>query len=499
MKRMLILILLCPFILVTQSYGSDIETRLKALEEIIKNQQKTIDKQQLEINELKVQQIGVNLSQRAAKPEGTQPAIEETVGQTKSQTFGAAYPMNRIEKKFSEVPKTLEVYSFSQSRFVPDISFIVDGSFVARNLNDEAVTNLRVPELIPSGELDQKRGFNLKVGELSLYSPVDPFFDLTATIPFTEEGVELEEAYFATRSLPLGFQAKGGKFRSSFGRLNVQHEHAWDFTDAPLVNRAFFGEEGLIEKGVQFNWLAPTPFYLLLGTEILQGENTASFGTNGISLQKNDLTFSKDSVQQPNLWVAFIKSSFDLDKLSLLGGLSYAQGQTRKAFGDGSTTQLAFGDTKIYGLDLTAKYFVDSYRYVSWQNELMYRHMNLNVGNDSAPDDPTQSLSIFGKELKQSGFYSQLVYRFAKRWRIGARYDLLNQNDVIIGGVKQSLPGNLDRTSAMLEFRPTEFSTLRLQFNRDNSLFDGNNMREPVNSVFLQFNMAIGAHGAHAF
>lgn len=499
MKRTLILILLCPFVLATQSYGADIETRLKALEEIIKNQQKTIEKQQLEINELKVQQIGVNLSQRAAKPEGTQPAIEETVGQTRSQTFGAAYPMNRIEKKFSEVPKTLEVYSFSQSKFVPDISFIMDGSYVGRDLKDETVKNLNVPELIPSGSLNQKRGFNLNYGELSLFSPVDSYFDLTATLPFTEEGVELEEAYFTTRSLPLGFQAKGGKFRSSFGRLNIQHEHVWDFADAPLVNRAFFGEEGLVEKGVQLNWLAPTPFYLLLGTEILQGENTASFGTDAIGLEKNGLLFAKDETRQPNLLVSFIKSSVDIGSLSLLGGLSYAQGQTRQNITNGSTTQLAFGDTKIVGLDLTAKYFIDSYRYVSWQNEFMVRHMNLNVGADPAPDDPSQSLNIFGKELKQSGLYSQLVYRFAKRWRIGARYDFLNQNDVTIGGVKQSLPGNLDRTSAMLEFRPTEFSTLRLQFNRDNSLFDGNHTGEPFNSVFLQFNMAIGAHGAHAF
>ncbi len=159
---------------------------------------------------------------------------------------------------------------------------------------------------------------------------------------------------------------------------------------------------------------------------------------------------------------------------------------------------MAYGDTRIYGLDLTAKYFIDSYRYVSWQSEFMYRYMNLNVGTDPAPDDPNQSLNIFGKELKQSGFYSQLVYRFAQRWRTGVRYDLLNQNDVYNDGIKQGLPGGLDRISAMLEFKPSEFSLLRLQLNQDNSLFNGTN-REPVTGVFLQFQMAIGAHGAHAY
>ena len=47
----------------------------------------------------------------------------------------------QIDKKYSEMPKPLEVYSFSQSKFIPDISFIVDGSYVARNVNDETFGN----------------------------------------------------------------------------------------------------------------------------------------------------------------------------------------------------------------------------------------------------------------------------------------------------------------------------------------------------------------------
>ena len=180
----------------------------------------------------------------------------------------------------------------------------------------------------------------------------------------------------------------------------------------------------------------------------------AASGPMPIRLEKNGLVFAKDGAQQPNLLVSYIKSSFDIGSLSLLGGLSYAQGQTRQNLTNGSIPQMVYGDTRIYGLDLTAKYFIDSYRYVSWQSEFMYRYMNLNVGTDPAPDDPNQSLNIFGKELKQSGFYSQLVYRFAQRWRTGVRYDLLNQNDVYNDGLKQDLPGGLDRISAMLEFKP---------------------------------------------
>jgi hypothetical protein len=497
MKRIIILLLLLSFFFVPQSYGSDIETRLGVLEEIIVSQQRTIERQQQEINELKACFPGVKVTQEE-KSLDDHGVSKESIRPLKAKSMGMAYPVTPIKQKFSEIPKALEVYSFPQSKFVPDISFIVDGSFVGRNVNDETYGKLAVPGLIPSGVSSPNRGFNLNYGEMHLYSPVDPYFDLTATIPFSESGVELEEAFFRTRALPWGLQVKGGKFRSSFGRLNVQHKHVWDFADAPLINRAFWGGDGLVEKGVQVHWLAPTPFYLLFGGELLQGENKASFGSSSIRLEKNGQSFSKDSAQQPNLFLGFIKSSFDIGNLSLLGGLSYAQGQTRQNPADGSGTQAAYGDTRIYGLDLTAKYFIDSYRYLSWQNEFIFRRMNLNLGSDPSPGDQSQNVQIYSKETKQSGFYSQLVYRFARQWRTGVRYDLLNHNDVFLNGQRQNMPGELDRVSAMLEFKPTEFSTLRLQFNRDNSLFNGEN-REPVNSIFLQFNMAIGAHRAHAY
>jgi hypothetical protein len=46
-----------------------------------------------------------------------------------------------------------------------------------------------------------------------------------------------------------------------------------------------------------------------------------------------------------------------------------------------------------------------------------------------------------------------------------------------------------------VEFNPTEFSRLRLQYNYDRAARDG----ETNNEVFLQLILAIGAHGAHPF
>jgi hypothetical protein len=64
------------------------------------------------------------------------------------------------------------------------------------------------------------------------------------------------------------------------------------------------------------------------------------------------------------------------------------------------------------------------------------------------------------------------------------------------------LPSNLPRYSAMIEYSPTEFSRLRLQFDRDQSRclpVSGGWSQQPYMQVILQANLTIGAHGAHAF
>jgi hypothetical protein len=46
----------------------------------------------------------------------------------------------------------------------------------------------------------------------------------------------------------------------------------------------------------------------------------------------------------------------------------------------------------------------------------------------------------------------------------------------------------------MVDFSPSEFSRLRLQLARDRSLSGGAD-----NQLFLQYQMSLGAHGAHSY
>lgn len=77
----------------------------------------------------------------------------------------------------------------------------------------------------------QQNGFNARNVELALNGAVDPYFEGFSNIIFkldneNETGVEVEEAFGQTTSMPYGLQFKGGQFFTPFGRLNPMHPHA---------------------------------------------------------------------------------------------------------------------------------------------------------------------------------------------------------------------------------------------------------------------------------
>ena len=402
--------------------------------------------------------------------------------------------------------QSTEGSSFDQAKFVPDIALILDISGVTRDMANEKYYSLATPgfsypflrQIGPSGS-NAHRGWNFNYGELSLYSVVDPYFDLFAVIDLAPEGAGVEEAYFSTRKLPYGLKLKAGKFLASFGRINEQHEHYWDFANRPLIASAIFGDDGLNEIGLQATWVPPTPFFLTFGAQVLNGSNVQSFGTSGFS-DPNSVV-SMDPVQGPNLYVGFVRSSFDIDEASILFGISNAFGTSRTDQGfssPGAAGQAVKANTDILGGDFTVKYSLDAIRYLSFQSEYLYRVMN----GTEYMHDASNVVSSSSLDKHNSGFYAQAAIKLDQLWRMGVRYDLLIQNETSLGGIAQRIPSDLPRYSAMFEYSPTEFSRFRLQFDRDLSHYtseSGNWTQQPYTQVILQANLTIGAHGAHAF
>jgi hypothetical protein len=389
---------------------------------------------------------------------------------------------------------------FSQAKFVPDISLILDCSYLHRNVSDEQVSALFLPGFIESSEHSLPReGFNLNYAEITFYSIVDPYFELFAVCHLSEEHFHLEEAYWLTKKLPAGLQLKAGKFLSSFGRINELHTHYWDFADRPLVHQAMFGEEGLNEIGARMTWVAPTEIYLLVGGEVLMGANEASFGSTGFQLPQENIHVN--SVRGPGLFVGYLESSVDIGDASVLVRLSGAHGATRRDqdFSSGTpNSQALSANTTVLGGALTVKHTLDAIRYISFQSEYLWRHTD----GTSYYNDFTQQVQQSALDNHQSGWYAQAVMKFDLRMRGGIRVDLLQGNEVMENGRRKDLPESLPRFSGMIEFNPTEFSRVRLQYNYDLSRYEETNQqlnRTTVHELSLQVNLAIGAHGAHSF
>ncbi|MDQ1264329.1 MAG: hypothetical protein QG559_1330 [Campylobacterota bacterium] len=400
----------------------------------------------------------------------------------------------------------MEKRTFDQSKFIPDISLIMDASFVDRSIKDDEVAHLEVPGVAHGllgshshgddnhATYNAQNGFNLNYAELVLSSSVDPFFTMDGIFHFSENGVEIEELFFTSNALGYGTRLKGGKFNSNFGYLNEQHHHVWDFADMPLVYDAFLGMHGINEIGAQLQWTAPTPFYLMAGLEVLQGENEQSFGHETIGDVEDPIAEGDDGV---SLYVGYVKASHDIGDTTLLGGISYAQGESRIDHGADEENPHAFsGDAKLWGADFVVLYQLSSYSSIKWQSEYLQRELDGIQYNLDATGAVLSSPTMF---KEQSGLYSQLVYTHDKNWRMGARYDTILQNDVKNNSIMVEQPNGLDRYTAMVEYHTSEFARFRLQYSRDNAMFNEDGQREKLDTIILQANISIGAHAAHSF
>jgi hypothetical protein len=355
----------------------------------------------------------------------------------------------------------------------PYLSLIFNGWYYGSDLKQPGIDGRTIPGFTNEVLENRNKGFNIEAAELFLFAPVDPYFNLYATIPVTEEGAEVEEAYFLTTSLPAGLQVKGGKFRSGFGRINGQHPHAWDFVDVPLNYRGFLGPEGMVEKGVQLTYLPFLPVYVQLGVEMLQGENGLLFDPEGKS---------------PHALAAFARISLDFGENStVLFGPSLITGKARIVTVADDT--VFSGDSDLFGFELVYKRKPSRTRSFILQSEYLVRRQKGDLTEFSlSTTDPLKRV--------QDGLYVQALYRLG-RWRLGARYDVLElfKEDFAIAGVQQDFGKQPWRATGAVEFNPTEFSRLRLQYNRDDSARDG----RVNNELFLQVLLGIGAHAAHAF
>ena len=388
-----------------------------------------------------------------------------------------------------------------EGAFNPAVSLILQGTY-ARTSRDP--NNYSITGFLPSGGDvgPPKRSFGLGETELALAANIDPYFRGVAIASLAPDGgVSVEESYFQTLAMPYGFKIKGGRFFSGIGYLNEQHQHAWDFQDAPLVYKAFVGGQ-LKQDGLQLKWVAPTDLFMEAGAEFSTGDQFPGGNRNRNGVGSNALfgTVGGD-IGVSTAWRV---------------GVSYLQtASATRSYLDtdilgGAVSNTFNGSAKLLGLNGVLKWAPNG-NATGTNVKLQGEYFRLRQSGLLTYDDSAQAVPQFGAPLSnnfsavQSGWYTQAIWQFMAQWRIGYRYDALSFGKVSNGIVNSGAgPAAADfpllanyspsRNTLMLDWSPTEFSRLRLQFAVDKSRLGATD-----NQLFVQYIYSLGAHGAHQF
>ncbi len=380
----------------------------------------------------------------------------------------------QAEDKAVEAQAAASQRQASEAAFNPGISLILGGTYtrLSRSPNEYHVGGF-VPA---TGEVaPPPRSFALGESELGIAANIDPWFrgQLTAAIA-PEGGIDVEEGYIQTLALAQGANLKAGRFLSGIGYLNEQHAHAWDFADAPLAYKAFFGGQ-LKNDGVQLRWLAPTETYLEVGAEAARGGPFPSTDRD-----KNGTT----------LGAAYVHVGGDVgDSNSWRAGLSFIDASPR----DRSFTDPIDGSVNAFsGRSRTA---VADFIW-KWAPHGNSTTNNFKLQGEYLQRREDGELNAAAYASRQSGWYLQGVYQFMPLWRVGLRLDRLDYGSVTSAAALPAIlePYSPRRISLMTDWSPSEFSRIRLQWARDEA-----RPGEPDNQVWLQYVMSLGVHGAHKF
>ena len=340
-----------------------------------------------------------------------------------------------------------------------------------------------------------ENGFNINYAEVVFDAEMRTDIDLFGSLLFSPGGFKMGEVYLNATKLPGGFSIKGGRFLSGIGMLNGQHNHEQNFSDVPLVYFVFFGSDQLLENGLQFLWSVPVQFKLNLGVEVLEGDNSMSYGTAQIG---NDV-IEIDPSGQPNLYTAFLDTLVLMDTLDIGFSLFGACGESRINNNLQSRRGSAIeAMTFMLGGSLMVKYSYSSFQFISLEGEFLARSMRGDF----------YEASVTGTEKKKIdnthyGFYSQLIVQPFARWRVGFRYSMVmgtisseaESGDDSVVTWSNYIASNLLTASGMIAYTPNSYSRIRLQYNFDMSKYDDELQGRIIHEVILDCTFLFGLHG----
>ncbi len=342
-----------------------------------------------------------------------------------------------------------------------------------------------------SAESDKKleSDYYLREFEIYAYAPIDQTFDGVLSMAYhkelenDDEHLEVHEAYLKSSKIFNLTQIRLGKFFMGFGRLNRFHRHDWVFTDAPYVQKAFFGNEGAKDVGIEINRnLISMNSRLTVGVTSGNEFNHTIGGHNHGADTGTEAEEKLEKAKAPTAYIRFAKYHEFATTRGLEYGLNYINRMDREA-----------AKYKYTGLDFVFKDRIA--RYVNWlvQSEvwaLQQTHKDLG-------EEETQY---------KSGYYIYFEKGFNQNHAFGLRYDSF-QTDTHEGeaGHLSAIDGiivkdKLSLASASYIYRNSEYMRTRFTVDHGQGLYlRDEDSEESFTRAFVQLIFNMGAHPSHAF
>jgi len=374
----------------------------------------------------------------------------------------------------------------SAGSFNPSMSLILSGLYAhaSRDPKRYAITGFPLPgdaEIGPG-----TRGFSLAETELGFAASIDPWLRGAASISIApDNSVSVEEAYVQTTSLGNGLSLKAGRFFSNVGYLNPHHAHTWDFVDNPLAYQAMLGTQ-YGDDGLQASWLAPIDQYLELGLEVGRGRSFpgGDDSRNGAGMVAVTAHTGGD-IGDSSSWRAGV---------SMLGAKAKGQGLVSLDPSGNAVNSVFDGRTKVFVVDAIWKWAPNGN--ATRTNFKLQGEYLRSTRSGTLAYDVDNAGPVGDYRVVQSGWYVQGIYQFMPRWRVGLRTEQVDPGSPEFDAGTGLLASDYRprKNSLMLDFSPSEFSRVRLQLAQDKA-----RQGSADTQFFVQYQMSLGAHGAHGY
>ncbi|MEZ5326947.1 MAG: hypothetical protein R3F19_18005 [Verrucomicrobiales bacterium] len=225
----------------------------------------------------------------------------------------------------------------------------------------------------------------------------------------------LEEAFLKLKSLPGGFELRGGRYFNRFGFYNAVHPHGYLFVDKDLLEGRMLGEDGFATEGGEITWRMPTPFTSAL---------SYSYGRAFVEEEEHGHGEEEEESRFEGEGAAFVDAIHSLHWLAKhdLNDFHQFTGHLSAAWGDN-----AYGlDTQVYTAGLEYLWRENGYepdgRHLRWRTAVMTRDIDAISGHlpgeEEEEEEDYHEPALRGNH-SGVGVSSSLHYGWNQSWEAG--------------------------------------------------------------------------------